>query len=60
MIAIGALSATVVGPLGWLCDAIATAVMVGGTDSAKWFSQAELHGYQVFAIDRHEQTAWEI
>ena len=60
MIAIGAKSATIVGPEGWLCDAIATAVMVGGTDSAKWFSQAELHGYQVFAIDRHEQTAWEI
>jgi thiamine biosynthesis lipoprotein len=60
MIAIGAKSATIVGPQGWLCDAIATAVMVGGTDSAKWFSQAELHGYQVFAIDRHEQTAWEI
>ena len=60
MIAIGAASATVVGPLGWLCDAMATAVMVGGTDAAKWFSQAELHGYQVFAIDRHEQSAWEI
>ena len=60
MIAIGAKSATVVGPDGWLCDAMATAVMVGGTDSAKWFSQAELHGYQVFAIDRHEQSAWEI
>jgi len=60
MIAIGAKSATIVGPEGWLCDATATAVMVGGTDSAKWFSQAELHGYQVFAIDRHEQTAWEI
>jgi len=60
MIAIGAKSATIVGPQGWLCDAIATAVMVGGTDSAKWFSQAELDGYQVFAIDRHEQTAWEI
>ena len=30
MIAIGAASATVVGPLGWLCDAMATAVMVGG------------------------------
>jgi len=60
MIAIGAASATVVGPLGWLCDAMATAVMVGGTDSAKWFGQPELQGYQLFGVTRHEDTAWEI
>ena len=60
MIAIGAKSATVVGPQGWLCDAMATAVMVGGTDSVAWFGQEELMGYQVFAVNRHEQTAWEI
>ena len=60
MIAIGAKSATVVGPDGWLCDAMATAVMVGGTDSVAWFGQDELMGYQVFAVNRHEQTAWEI
>ncbi|CAN2226494.1 Flavin transferase ApbE [Candidatus Nanopelagicaceae bacterium] len=60
MIAIGAKSATVVGPQGWLCDAMATAVMVGGTDSVAWFGQEELLGYQVFAVNRHEQTAWEI
>ena len=60
LIAIGAKSATVVGAEGWLCDAMATAVMVGGQDSAKWFSQPELQGYQVFAVNRHEQTAWEI
>ena len=60
MIAIGALSATVVGPAGWLCDAMATAVMVGGTDSTPWFSQPELQGYQVFGVNRHDDTAWEI
>jgi len=60
MIAIGAKSATVVGPLGWLCDAMATAVMVGGVDSAKWFGQPELQGYQVFGVTRHEESAWEI
>jgi thiamine biosynthesis lipoprotein len=60
MIAIGAASATVVGPLGWLCDAMATAVMVGGSDSAKWFGQPELQGYQVFGVNRHDDTAWEI
>jgi thiamine biosynthesis lipoprotein len=60
MIAIGAKSATVVGPQGWLCDAMATAVMVDGTDAAQWFGQPELAGYQVFAVNRHEQSAWEI
>ena len=60
LIAIGAKSATVVGPEGWLCDAMATAVMVAGQDSTKWFGQPELGGYQVFAVTRHEQTAWEI
>lgn len=60
MIAIGAKSATVVGADGWLCDAMATAVMVGGTDSAKWFGQPELQGYQLFGVNRHEDTAWEI
>jgi hypothetical protein len=30
------------GPLGWLCDSLATAVMVGGQESAEWFGQPEL------------------
>ena len=60
MIAIGAKSATVVGSEGWLCDAMATAVMVGGTESAKWFGQPELQGYQLFGVNRHEESAWEI
>ena len=59
-IAIGAASVTVVGPLGWLCDAMATAVMVGGADSVSWFGQDELQGYQVFGVNRHEESAWEI
>jgi len=60
LIAIGVQSATVVGSEGWLCDAMATAVMVAGQDSAKWFGQPELAGYQVFAVNRHEQSAWSI
>jgi thiamine biosynthesis lipoprotein len=40
--------------------AMATAVIVGGTDSAKWFGQPELQGYQVFGVNRHEDSAWEI
>ena len=60
MIAIGAKSATIVGDAGWLCDAMATAVMVAGSDGAKWFSQEELSGYSLWAIDRHEPTSWSI
>ena len=41
IIAIGAASATVVGPLGWLCDGLATALMVVGEDGAKYFAQPE-------------------
>jgi thiamine biosynthesis lipoprotein len=40
MIAIGAASATVVGPLGWLCDGLATALVVVGEDGAKYFAPA--------------------
>jgi thiamine biosynthesis lipoprotein len=60
LIGIGAKSATIVGPEGWLCDAMATAVIVAGQDSAKWFGQPELAGYQVFAVNRHEQSVWSI
>lgn len=60
LIAIGAKCATVVGPLGWLCDALATALMVAGEDGAKYFSQPELEGYQVFVVDRYENTTWSI
>ena len=60
MIAIGAKSATIVGAAGWLCDALATAVMVAGADAALWFTQTELSGYQIWAIDRHENSSWSI
>ena len=60
LIAIGARSATVVGPLGWLCDALATALMVAGTDGVKYFAQPELAGYKPFVINRHENTSWSI
>ena len=60
LIAIGAKSATVVGPLGWLCDALATALMVAGEDGAKYFAQPELEGYQAFVVDRYENTSWSI
>ena len=60
MIAIGAKSATIVGPNGALCDALATAVMVAGKDSAIWFSQSELSEYRPWVIERHENLSWTI
>ena len=36
------------------------AVMVGGQESAKWIGQAEMKGYRVFAVNRHEESPWEI
>ena len=48
------------GPLGWLCDALTTAVMVGGQESLKWFRQPELALYRVFAVNRDEESSWKI
>ena len=58
LIAIGAKSATVVGPDGGLCDAFATALMVDGTDAASWIGNPELSDFTFWAINRHEDTAW--
>ena len=60
LIAIGARSATVVGPDGGLAEAIATALIVEGRDGARWFQKPELKGYYAWVIDRHEDTSWEI
>jgi len=60
LIAIGARSATVIGPDGGLCDALATALVVTGRDGATIFSKPELRGYKVWVIDRNEDTAWAI
>ena len=57
-IAIGAKSATVLGPDGGLTDALATALMVAGIDGAGWFGQPELVEYSAWVIDRHSGGAW--
>jgi thiamine biosynthesis lipoprotein len=57
-IAIGAKSATVLGPDGGLTDALATALMVSGEDGAGWFAQPELAEYSAWVIDRHSGGAW--
>lgn len=57
-IAIGAKSATVLGPDGGLTDALATALMVAGEDGARWFAQPELAEYSAWVIDRHSGGAW--
>jgi len=58
LIAIGARSATVIGPDGAICDALATALMVDGVDAQKWISRAELAEYSFWTINRHDGTAW--
>jgi thiamine biosynthesis lipoprotein len=58
LIAIGAKSATVLGPDGGLTDALATALMVTGDNGVKFFGQQELAEYSAWCIDRHDGTAW--
>lgn len=60
LIAIGAKSATVLGPDGAMADALATALMVEGRDGAMWFSQPELVQYSAWVIDRQEDIAWSV
>jgi thiamine biosynthesis lipoprotein len=58
LIAIGACSATVIGPDGAICDALATALMVDGIDAQKWIGRVELAEYSFWTISRHDGTAW--
>jgi len=58
LIAIGALSATVIGPDGGLADALATALIVDGQEGAELFTQPELADYSAWVINRHDKTAW--
>ncbi len=58
MVAIGANSATVMGPDGGLADALATALMVDGKDGAAIFMKPELKEYSAWIIERHSDTAW--
>ena len=39
---------------------MAIAMMVGGQESAQWFGQPGLAGYQLFVVTRGEESAWEI
>ena len=56
--ALGARSATVVGPDGGVADALATAVVVAGRDGAHWF--VELSDYSAWVVDRHGDQTWAI
>ena len=58
LIAIGAQSATVIGPDGAICDALVTALMVDGVDAQKWIGRPELTEYSFWTINRHDGTAW--
>ena len=59
-IAIGARSATVLGPDGGIAEALATALIVVGKDGAKWFTKPELAEYSAWVIERHSDQAWGI
>ena len=58
LIAIGARSASVVGPDGALCDALATALMVDGREAQRWMGRSELAEYSFWVINRDDETAW--
>ena len=60
LIAIGALSATVIGPDGGMAEALATALVVLGKDGAALFERSEFKDYSAFVIDRHSNTSWEV
>ncbi|MCX6429810.1 MAG: FAD:protein FMN transferase [Actinobacteria bacterium] len=60
LIAIGAKSATIIGPDGGLADALATALMVDGRDGAGWFGHEELADYSAWVIERNESVAWSL
>ena len=58
LIAIGARSASVIGPDGALCDALATALMVDGRDAQNWMGHPDLSEYSYWVINRDDETAW--
>ena len=58
LIAIGARSASVIGPDGALCDALATALMVDGRDAQRWMGRPQLAEYSFWVINRDDETAW--
>jgi thiamine biosynthesis lipoprotein len=58
LIAIGARSASVIGPNGAIADALATALMVDGRDAQKWMGREELSEYSYWVLNRDDETAW--
>ena len=58
LIAIGARSASVIGPNGAIADALATALMVDGRDAQKWMGREELSDYSYWVLNRDDETAW--
>jgi thiamine biosynthesis lipoprotein len=58
LIAIGARSASVIGPNGAIADALATALMVDGREAQKWMGREELSEYSYWVLNRDDETAW--
>ncbi len=56
--AIGARSATVIGPDGAITDALATALMVAGREGSTWFTKGVLKDYSCWVVERNQNKAW--
>ena len=56
--AVGARTATVVGPDAGTADALATAVIVDGRDSVNWLGAEEFRNYSFWAVDKFGEQAW--
>ena len=56
--AVGSRAATVVGPDAGVADALATALIVDGRDSANWIAHPAFAGYRFWAVDKESEAAW--
>jgi thiamine biosynthesis lipoprotein len=58
LIAIGSSSASVIGPSGAVCEALATALVVAGETGGAWFKKDEFKEYSAWVIDRSGEYVW--
>lgn len=58
LIAIGSLSASVIGPSGAVCEALATALIVAGESGGALFKKPEFKDYFAWVIDRDGKQVW--
>ena len=54
----GSSSASVIGPNGAVCEALATALVVAGETGGAWFKKDEFKEYSAWVIDRSGEYVW--